>query len=315
MKRLPLTRGSLLLLVLLLPLCAFAHHPEEVKPAPQTQAESLNWSWDPVIVTLLAVSGAMYAVGSRRLKVVGWNRWAYAAGWLVLAGALLSPIHRLGEVLFAAHMTQHELLMLVAAPLLVMGRPLAPYLMALPESWRRPLGGWTKVRWVQVLGAPLVAWMIHAVVLWSWHVPYLYERAVANDVVHALQHSSFLFSAIIFWWTLIHGRYGRMGYGVGVMYVFSTAAHSSILGALLTFGDQVWYPIYSGRTLLWGMTPLQDQQMGGLIMWVPAGIVFVIVGLAMFAAWLGESERRVRLSRTEAVRNDGIRELPADSLP
>jgi putative membrane protein len=312
MKSLDKVRIAFLLIMLQAPLCLHAHTPHDVKPAPQTRSESLQWSWDPLIVGLLATSGLMYAVGSPQLKASRWNRVAFTAGWLVLAAAVLSPLHRLGEVLFAAHMTQHELLMLIAAPLLVMGRPLAPYLRALPESWRRPIGGITNAQWVRILGAPVVAWVVHAVVLWGWHVPYLYERAVGNDFVHSLQHFSFLFSAIIFWWTLIHGRYGRMGYGVGVMYVFSTAVHSSILGALLTFGNQVWYPIYSERTLLWGISPLQDQQMGGLIMWVPAGVVFVVVGLAMFAAWLGESERRVRLSQSESLRPEPIREQPAD---
>jgi putative membrane protein len=309
-----MVRCIVLFLTLLAPVVLLAHEPHESKPVPQDRSESLAWTWDPLLISLLGASAALYAVGSLRLRVGGWDRLAYAAGWTVLAAALLSPIHRLGEVLFAAHMTQHELLMLIAAPLLVMGRPLAPYLRALPASWRRPIGQMTNVRWITALGAPVVAWLIHAVVLWSWHVPYLYERAVANDFIHSLQHFSFLFSAIIFWWTLIHGRYGRLGYGIGVLYVFSTAVHSSILGALLTFGNQVWYPIYAGRTRIWDLTPLQDQQLGGLIMWIPAGVVFIVVGLAMFAAWLGESERRVQLSRAESLRPGSVKEQPADSL-
>jgi putative membrane protein len=317
MRLLLIVRRLILLLVLVAPLALQAHEPhasQDIKLVPQDRSQSLQWTWDPLIVTLLAASGALYALGSARLRVTGWDRLAYAAGWTVLAVALLSPLHRLGEVLFAAHMTQHEVLMLIAAPLLVMGRPLAPYLRALPEAWRRPLGRLTAAQWVYFLGTPVVAWFIHAIVLWCWHVPYLYEQSVANDFIHSLQHFSFLFSAIIFWWTLIHGRYGRLGYGVGVLYVFSTAVHTSVLGALLTFGTQIWYPIYAGRTSLWDLTPLQDQQLGGLIMWVPAGVVFVVVGLAMFAAWLGESERRVQRSRAESLRGP-ITERAADSRP
>lgn len=283
-----------LLLLLTTPALAF-HEDTPGKRPPGSRAETLVWTWDPLIVVPLLLAGGMYLVGAARLRTTRWQRVAYLAGWLVLGLALLSPIHRLGEVLFAAHMTQHELLMLIAAPLLVMGRPLAPMLMALPIGWRRPLGGLTQMRWLRSLGEPAVAWLTHAAVLWSWHLPYLYQAAVRSDFVHSAQHISFLFSAILFWWTLIHGRYGRMGYGVGVFYVFSTAVHSSILGALLTFGTQLWYPIYAQRTALWNLTPLEDQQMGGLIMWVPAGVVFVIVGLALFAAWLGEAERRVKI--------------------
>lgn len=296
--------AALLLVMILLsvPPAAAFHDERGAKHPPASRSESLRWTWDPLIVLMLGASGAAYAIGASRIRTTRLQRAAYAGGWIVLCLSLLSPIHKLGEVLFAAHMTQHELLMLVAAPLLVMGRPLAPYLMALPHGWRRPLGALIRARWVRFLGEPLVAWLTHAVVLWSWHLPYLYQAAVASDLVHALQHTSFLFSAILFWWTLVHGRYGRMGYGVGVLYVFSTAVHSSILGALMTFATQLWYPIYAERTALWNLTPMEDQQMGGLIMWVPAGVVFVLVGLALFAAWLGEAERRVKIQERVASR-------------
>lgn len=297
----------LVVLAVVLCLPALGHDEHIAKSAPTSQAASLTWTWDPLILSLLIVSASLYLVGASRSRTTLAQRSAYLAGWLILCASLVSPIHRLGEVLFAAHMTQHELLMLLAAPLLVMGRPLAPFLFALPQGWRHPVGALTQARWIGFMGKPLVAWLAHAAVLWGWHTPYLYQAAVRSDLVHALQHSSFLFSAILFWWTLIHGRYGRMGYGVGVFYVFSTAVHSSILGALLTFATQLWYPIYAERTALWRMTPLQDQQMGGLIMWVPAGAIFLVVGLALFAAWLGESERRVLLSQTEALRGAGLR--------
>jgi putative membrane protein len=119
--------------------------------------------------------------------------------------------------------------------------------------------------------------------------------------VHALQHSTFLFTALLFWWTLIHGRHGRLSYGSGVLYVFTTAIHTSILGALMTFTPQLWYPIYDGRTAQFHLTPLEDQQLGGLIMWIPAGVVFIILGLWLMAAWIRQSEKRVGYSQIEEV--------------
>jgi cytochrome c oxidase assembly factor CtaG len=148
---------------------------------------------------------------------------------------------------------------------------------------------------------PLTVWLIHGITVWGWHLPVLYEATLRSEFVHALQHTSFLGTALLFWWALIYGRFGRMSYGVSVVYVFATALHTSILGALLTFAQHIWYPIYDGRTLAWSLTPIEDQQLGGLIMWIPGGLVFIAVGLGLFAAWIGESERRVQFTSLESL--------------
>jgi putative membrane protein len=110
--------------------------------------------------------------------------------------------------------------------------------------------------------------------------------------MHALQHASFLGTALLFWWALVHGREGRMGYGASVFYLFATAMHSGGLGALLTFAPAPWYGDYAGTTVAWGLTPLEDQQLAGLIMWIPAGAAYVVAGLILLAAWMREAERR-----------------------
>jgi cytochrome c oxidase assembly factor CtaG len=219
--------------------------------------------------------------------------------------ALLSPVDALGGILFSAHMAQHELLILVAAPLLVLGRPLAPFLWALPEPARETAGRWSRApafaafwRW---LTAPLVVFVLHGLALWIWHLPSLYQATLDDDFIHALQHLSFFASSALFWWALLHGRFGRLGYGAAVLYVFLTSLHSGVLGALLTFAPRLWYPIYEARTSRWGLSPLEDQQLAGLIMWIPAGVVFIVLGLALFAAWLGEAERRVTHTRSETL--------------
>jgi cytochrome c oxidase assembly factor CtaG len=231
--------------------------------------------------------------------------------------ALISPLHPLGEKLFSAHMVQHELLMVVAAHLLVLGRPLRVMLRAFPSGWRRPirraphrlgLGS----AWAMLTG-PAVVWVLHGAALWSWHVPGLYQAALSDDRVHALEHLCFFGTAWLFWWALVHGRYGRFGYGVSVVYVFTTALHSNLLGALLTMTPHVWYPAYADSVRTWGLTALEDQQLAGLIMWVPAGLTFTVLGLALFAAWLGESERRVAYTSSERLargqRGDSLRSL------
>lgn len=271
------------------------------------------WNWDPLVVASLALTAVLYWLGLRRSRhgrarsISRWQVAAFWSGWAVLFLALVSPVHRIGAALFSVHMGQHTSLMLLAAPLLVMGRPLIAFLWALPQRGRERAGNWVKLPVVastwRVISAPLFVWIAHAVALWLWHVPRFYTAALESEAVHALQHSMFLFTALLFWWTLVHGRYGRMGYGIAVLYVFTTAVHSGALGALFTVADRVWFPVHQGRTAAWNLSALEDQQLAGLIMWIPAGVVFMVVGLALLAAWLGESERRLAYTRLPAVQD------------
>jgi putative membrane protein len=275
------------------------------------------WSWDPAVLAPLVLSGLLYAVGLARLwrragvdqGIRRWEAACFAAGWLGLFIALVSPLDALGGILFSAHMAQHEVLILIAAPLLVLGRPLAPFLWALPKEARETAGHWVQAppvaRAWRSLTAPVTVWVLHGVALWIWHLPDLYQATLGDDFIHALQHLSFFGSAALFWWALIHGRFGRLGYGAAVLWVFTTSMHSGVLGALLTFAPRLWYPIYEARTGEWGLSALEDQQLAGLIMWVPAGVLFIVLGLGLFAAWLGEAERRVAFTRSETMLRQG----------
>ena len=253
------------------------------------------WKLDPWMAVPLALSITLYGVGLTRVRVPRLEVAAFLAGWWVLVISLLSPIATWSEARFSVHMTQHELLMLVAAPLITLGRPLVPMLWALPLRWRLGLkGGRGMSPAVAQLTSPAVVFVLHAVALWVWHLPPLYEAAVLDDRVHALQHVMFTGTACLFWWGLLRGRYGRLGYGAAVFYVFATAMHSGGLGALITFATAPIYPLYARRAGE-GVDPLVDQQLAGLIMWIPAGVVLMIFGLALLSAWLGESERRAKL--------------------
>jgi cytochrome c oxidase assembly factor CtaG len=256
------------------------------------------WSFEPLVVISLTITALLFIIGFQRNRrsIRTWEAICFAVGWLALFVALVSPVHAWGQVLFSAHMTQHEILMLVAAPLLVLGRPLVTFLWALPLEWSRSLGKAAKIqalnRLWRTFTIPLVAWLVHAVALWIWHIPLLFEAVLHNESVHTAQHLSFFVSALLFWWALIHGPQGAMGYGAAVLYLFTTSVHSGVLGALITLAGSVWYPSYVGLTGSWGLTPLEDQQLGGLIMWIPAGLVYVIAGLALFAGWLREADVR-----------------------
>ena len=286
----------------------FLSHPGDAHATPAFNWLT-SWSWDPLVTVPLAFSAGLYGLGLARLwgtpagrRVVRpWQVAAFIVGWSSLVIALVSPLDVLSDILFSAHMTQHELLMVIAAPLMVLGRPLIVMLWAFRAGERQRLTGWTRspvvARMWRGATGPVTVWVLHALALWVWHVPVLYEAAVRNDAVHIVQHLSFFGTAALFWWAIVHGRYGRIGYGVAVLFVFTTALHSGALGALFTFGSQVMYPLYADRTSAFGVSPLDDQQLAGLIMWIPFSLTFLIVGLALFAAWLGESDRRLGFAR------------------
>jgi cytochrome c oxidase assembly factor CtaG len=244
-------------------------------------------------VTLpILLSAALYLRGFLRQRPSP-RAWAFFAGLAVLAASLLPPLDRWSASSFAFHMTQHELLMLIAAPLMVLGRPLPYFLWGLPDSWRLGVARAVRHRAVQgiwsVLLNPLVAWALHAVVLWVWHAPSFFDAALRDRGLHDLQHLSFLLSALIFWSALLEER-ARERQGAAVLYLFTTTVHTGVLGALLTFAGHPWYEAYFETTPQWNLAPLEDQQIGGLIMWVPASLVYVGVGLALLARWIESSD-------------------------
>jgi putative membrane protein len=274
-------------------------------------------AWNLVTAVSLAIVSLLYIAGILRLRATAggraairpWQIAAFAIGCSSAAIALLSPLDEWSDILFSAHMAQHEILMLISAPLMVLGRPFIVTLWALSPDMRSGVGTLTRRRWVHTvwerISGPATVLVLHALVLWAWHVPALFEAALHNESIHAIQHLGFFLTAALFWWALIHGRYGRIGYGIGVLYVFATAMHTEILGALLTFGGRIWYPTHAARTAAHGMSAIDDQQLAGVVMWIPFGVVFVLIGLALFAAWLGEAERRVTLTSSERLVREG----------
>jgi putative membrane protein len=289
--------GALALLVLTLAAPAAIAHAGG--PLPGGPAPSLwHWSLEPWVLVLLALSAGGYALGVLRLwrnagvgrGIGGTQTFAFAGGWLALVLALVSPLDGLGEHLFSAHMVQHEVLMLVAAPLLVLGRPLAAWTWALSPSHRQLVGRWTRVRWWAATWAlltdPLAAWALHALALWLWHVPSWFEAALHNEGLHALQHASFLGTALLFWWSALGVDARSRSSGLAMLYLFTTMLHTGALGALLTLAPTPWYPSYATATGALGLDPVEDQQLGGLVMWVPGSLAYLVAGLAVMARLL-----------------------------
>jgi putative membrane protein len=259
-----------------------------------------TWTWDPQVTLPLALSGGLYLVGTVRLwrragigrGVRVWQAACFALGWLLLVFALVAPLHWLGERLFFAHMIEHEILMAVAAPLLVVGSPVA-MLWAMPGSLRRSLGGIGQMKAVARCWAwltdPLVATLLHGAAVWLWHAPALYEAALADPWIHWLQHLSFFVTALLFWRALLQGPERERGYGVAVFYLFVTSLHTGFLGILLSLMRHAIYPVQTSRAAEWGLTSLEDQQLAGLFMWIPAGLVYAAAALILAGLWIARS--------------------------
>jgi putative membrane protein len=254
------------------------------------------WTFDAWVIAPLAISGGLYTAGTARLwRRVGVGRGvtraqaaAYLAGWLALAGALVSPLHRWGEGLFAAHMIEHEVVMAIAAPLLILARPAGALLWALPRAWRHRIGAASQVSGARAawaaLVAPATATLLHGAAIWAWHAPALFDSAVTDVTLHRVQHLAFLVTALLFWWAML-----RRSPGAAAGSVALTMLHTSLLGALLALAPRILYPAQTAGAAAWGLTPLEDQQLAGLLMWVPAGTIYAGAALWFAARWIRRS--------------------------
>jgi putative membrane protein len=259
------------------------------------------WNLDPVLLVGLAAAGWAYRRGVSRRRsspALTWRDRCFVAGLIALAVALVSPLDAVAGVLASAHMVQHVLLVLVAAPLLALSRPTPTLLRGSPPLVRQIAGpGHRELlrRGRSVLRSlrhPATAWLLHVGALWFWHAAGPYDAAVDNHVLHVLEHATFLVTGVLFWRVVITTRdVDRTPYGLGILLVFAMGMQSTFLSALLTFAREPWYSAYAVTTDAWGLDPLADQQLAGVVMWIPAGLVYVGAGLGLLVLWMRAGER------------------------
>jgi len=284
---------------LLAPSAAFAH----------TAAPQAGWPGpEPWMVVGFAIAIGIYVTGFVRLRrraQLGRPELTRRAGFFalacaVLAAATLSPLHQLGGHSFTAHMAEHELIMLAAAPLLVMSRPLGLWLWAFPAPVRRVLGATGRSRPVRacwsLLADPWVATVVQGAVLWIWHLPSLFDRALKSEGWHVAQHLSFFVAALLFWSAMLGPRRSPWA---SAACLFATSMISGALGAFMALSQSPWYAPYASLGLAaFGLTPTQDQELAGALMWVPGGLLHAGVAVALLAPALrgaaGETKRAPR---------------------
>jgi putative membrane protein len=258
---------------------------------------------DGPALPLLLLALAAYGIGLQRLWRSGAPRGAtagraasFACGWCVLVLALVWPLDAFGEWLLSAHMAQHMLLAAVAAPLLIVGMARPVWVAALPRRWVRAAARSARrlraLRIWRTAAAPTAATVLQAVVMWAWHAPRAMEAALESDLVHYAMHASFLAAGWLFWSAMLRSRRDpEIGAAAGVLGIVATMMQMGLLGALLTFAAEPRYPHYLAHAPEAGLSALEDQQLAGLIMWVPAALPYCLGGVALAAAWLRRDER------------------------
>jgi len=230
-----------------------------------------TWAVHPSVAAGLVLLGGLY-VYLGGLRSARRHVASLAGALAVLFVALNGPLHNLSDTyLFSAHMAQHLVLTLVFPPLLLYGSP---------AHVVRPL---LRPRWVMALGRvvtrPLVAAIVFTGPIVIWHVPALYEAALRNHNLHIVQHLIFLTTAVLMWWPVLSPvpELPRIPHLLQLLYLFLLGIPMSVTGALITLSDSVLYPFYAAAPRVWGLSPLEDQQIGGLLMWVLGGLMLWIV--------------------------------------
>lgn len=262
--------------------CNAAAHETGGGPVAPWPSDAPLWA----LQLLFAVAWGGYLFGAARARPPWRRAGLFHASLLLAAGVLFGPLDTWAAQSAAWHMAQHMLLIALVAPLLVLARPLA--------TWRGAIGPAADRLWRPLARAsrrPMACALLHAVAVWFWHAPVPYVAALGNTGLHVLEHASFLFTAWLFWWSVL--RPGRAGLLQAALALLFTATHTGMLGALLTFAPVPLYGQAQGG--------LAGQQLAGLLMWVPGGILYL--GAAMVAGfrWLAGLEQRSGLRGASAA--------------
>jgi cytochrome c oxidase assembly factor CtaG len=265
---------------------------------------SAAWTFRAEVALPLIAVAVLYALGTWRLSgrargAVTWTRPAFAAVGLVsIAAALVSPLDVLADRSFLAHMVQHMLLMMVAAPAMLLGDPLAIVLWALPRAARAAAArllarGSALRRFWAAATATAVAWIVHAGVLWLWHLPAAYDAALANRLVHDIEHVTFFVAALLFWWPVVQPapRLRRATpHPVRIAYLVLAAFQGAALGLVLTLAPAVLYRSYAARHAD-ALAALDDQVRGGIVMWGAGGLIDMLAVLVLLVRVFASGER------------------------
>src|SRR6266516_3210590 len=263
-----------------------------------------QWNWEPSIFlgTALITGLYLYAITALRKKYFPAehvNRAqisAFLVGIFIMFLALVSPLDELGDsYLFSAHMVQHLCLTILGPPLLLLGTP----------EWMVKPALRNKVifKVAKVLTYPVVAFVLYNADFWLWHAPPLYNATLENQTIHILEHLTFIVFGLLYWWPIFSPSKDlpRLPFGGQILYLFLSGMPSVLLGAGLTFSPPLYAP-YIAAPRVWGISAATDQQLGGLIMWVPVSILYIIIMSVLFIHWMQQQEAKQLAQEAEAYK-------------
>jgi putative membrane protein len=274
----------------------------------------LSWAWRPEIILTLSLAAGVRLAGRWRLKRRGssqlvkpWRTVSYLAGLAVLWIALMSPIDVLSSQFFFMHMIQHLLLVMIAPPLLLISDPMPIMLWGLPSNLRLEIGRWLRPGsrfrgTVRSLTTPGLVWLYFVAVLVGWHDPRLYNLALESELVHDLEHLTFLGTAVLFWWHIVGSAphiHRRLSQGMRIGYALSVVPPTALTGIAIAFASQPIYEYYTTVPRLGTMTVLQDQMLSGVIMWIPGSMMYIVAALVLIANVVRTEENKEPLSESE----------------
>jgi putative membrane protein len=267
-----------------------------------------QWRFWPQIILSLAGLAFIYGLGWQRLRqkgayrlANGWRLASFLGGLTALWLAMISFIEVLQEFLFAVHMIQHLLIAMIAPPLLMLADPLPFLLWGLPPNARRAAGSLlaSNSPWrahLKRLSAPWLAWGLFVFFLWMWHTPAAYDAALRSEVFHILEHTSYFVTAMLFWWHVSGSAprlHGRLSYGLRMGYLLSALIPNEILGVAISLSGQPIYEHYTSVPRVSSLSVLDDQTLGGALMWVPGGMMYALGALVLLARMLDEEEKGI----------------------
>jgi cytochrome c oxidase assembly factor CtaG len=267
----------------------------------------LSWAWRPEIILTLVLAAMIHLVGRWRLRrqggeqtVKSWRSAAYLGGLVVLWIALMSPIDVLSSQFFYMHMIQHLLLVMIAPPLLLVANPMPIMMWGLPSGLRLEVGRWLRRdsvvrRTVRSLTTPGLVWLYFVAVLVGWHDPRLYNLTLESELIHDLEHLTFFGTAMLFWWHVIGVAphiHRRLSPGVRIGYTLSVVPPTALTGIAIAFASEPIYTYYTTVPRLGSMTALQDQMLGGVIMWIPGSMMYILAALILLARFVRAEDGR-----------------------
>lgn len=266
---------------------------------PLTRALLSSWEWRPEILVVIVPMGVLYLLGWRRLRRQSTyhklaNRWrlaSYLSGLAIIALSLMSPIDRLGGQLFFMHMIQHMLFMMFAAPLLWFAEPFPIALWGLPTRARHAVSGLFMRdsafrRALAFVTSPGATWLIFITIYLGWHDSHAYNAALYHEWVHNIQHITFFGASMLYWWPVIGAAphiHSRFPGWAKLPYLIGAIPPNMFVGISIAFATDVRYSYYESVPRFWGLTVMQDQQLGGAIMWIPGSMMFIIAALIVLA--------------------------------